>query len=124
MDVFPIKIINENAEAFSNHLVQTVNKSLSSGIFPASWKDALVKPLIKKKDLGPLDINYKPVSNLQYLAKILECATLQQIAEHCEGNNLLPKFQSAYRKGFHVKLCYLNWQTVSLMVWKSKRYHQ
>ena len=45
-------------------------------------------------------MNYRPVSNLKYFAKVLECTALKQIVEHCENNKLLPKYQSAYRKGF------------------------
>ena len=56
--------------------------------------------IIKKVPLGPVDMNYRPVSNLKYFAKVLECAALKQIVEHCENNKLLPKYQSAYRKGF------------------------
>lgn len=40
------------------------------------------------------------MSNLSFLSKILEKATMNQISSHIESNNLLPSYQSAYRK-FH-----------------------
>ena len=46
------------------------------------------------------DNNYRPVSNLKHLSKILECAALLHIVHLCESNKLLPANQSAYRKGF------------------------
>ena len=73
-------------------------KSLLSGEFPEEWKGAVIKPLLKKKGL-PLELqNYRPVSNLTFLSKILEKAALNQINHHIEANNFLPAYQSAYRK--------------------------
>ena len=58
----------------------------------------VIKPLLKKKGL-PLELkNYRPVSNLSFLSKILEKAAMNQINEHIESNKLLPAYQSAYRK--------------------------
>ena len=67
-------------------------------MFPDEWKSAVIKPLLKKKGL-PLELkNYRPVSNLTFLSKILEKAAMNQINDHIESNNLLPAYQSAYRK--------------------------
>ena len=41
-------------------------------------KEALVKPLIKKKQLGTVNSNYRPVSNLSFISKIVEKTTLEQ----------------------------------------------
>ena len=42
--------------------------------------------------------NYRPVSNLGFISKIVEKVTLTQFAEHCDENRLLPTCQSAYRR--------------------------
>ena len=42
--------------------------------------------------------NYRPVSNLQFVSKIVEKVTLDQFTQHCNSNSLLPTYQSAYRK--------------------------
>ena len=44
--------------------------------------------------------NYRPVSNLSFLSKILEKCALLQFNNHCTVNNLLPDYQSAYREHF------------------------
>ena len=68
-------------------------------------KKAVVKPLIKKEkkkkpDLDPEVLgNYRPVSNLPYLSKILERAVAGQLQAHLNTNGLHVKFQSAYRRG-------------------------
>ena len=69
-------------------------------MLPNNWKNAIVKPLFKKLSVGPVDTNYRPVSNLKYFAKVLECVVIKQITHHCESNKLLPCHQSAYRKNF------------------------
>ena len=60
----------------------------------------MVKPLIKKPNLDPEVLgNYRPVSNLPYLSKILERAVAHQLQAHLDTNGLHVTFQSAYRRG-------------------------
>ena len=69
-----------------------------SGRFPAALKHALVTPLLKKPGLDPDDLaNYRPVSNLPFLGKLIERAVHQQLMDHLADNHLLPPRQSAYR---------------------------
>ena len=50
-----------------------VNLSLTTGVFPTSCKSSIVVPLIKKNGLDCEVIkNYRPVSNLSFLSKIIE----------------------------------------------------
>ena len=50
-----------------------INKSLSCGIIPQCFKHALVKSLLKKASLHPKCLrNYRPVSSLPFLSKVLE----------------------------------------------------
>ena len=42
--------------------------------------------------------NYRPVSNLAFLTKITEKAAAPQISDHMSSNQMLPEFQSPYRK--------------------------
>ena len=41
--------------------------------------------------------NLRPISNLQYISKLVEGAAIQQILEHLDSHLLLPFNQSAYR---------------------------
>ena len=48
-------------------ITNLVNLSLSEGIFPSSFKQALVKPLLKKPSLSTDDLNnFRPISNLLF----------------------------------------------------------
>ena len=52
----------------------------------------------QKVSAGTVQMNYRPVSNLGFISKIGGKVTLQQFTEHCNKSNLLPEYQSVYRK--------------------------
>ena len=57
-----------------------INTSLSTGSVPAAFKHAVVQPLIKKKNLDPSDLsNFRPISKLRFLSKILEKVVFNQL---------------------------------------------
>ena len=78
-----------------------INKSIITGIVPSNFKKAIIRPLLKKENLDQNELkNYRPVSNLSFLSKILEKVVMKQLIEHIELNHLSEFFQSAY-KLFH-----------------------
>jgi hypothetical protein len=81
-------------------MTDIINDSLVSGVFPSFYKSAIVKPLLKKSTLDPNDMkNYRPVSNLSFMSKILEKVVAYQLLSHLNSCNLFSGFQSAYRPG-------------------------
>lgn len=67
-----------------------VNLSLSSGVFPAVLKQALVTPLIKKASLDPEVLaNYRPVSNLAFISKLIEKVVNARISDRAALHGLL-----------------------------------
>ena len=61
---------------------------------------ALVTPILKKRCLDHNDLNnYRPVSNLCFIAKILEKLVLSQVSSYLNSHNLYNTCQSAYRPG-------------------------
>ena len=74
------------------------NLSLTSGIFPDRCRQAIIRPLLKKPNLNPEELkNYRPVSNIHFLSKIIEKLVVVRIEEHLINNTLHDPFQSAYR---------------------------
>ena len=98
LDLIPTSKLQEIIEGCMPAITHLVNSSLDQGAFCDTWKEALVKPLIKKKSLGTQHSNYRPVSNLSFISKIIEKVTLEQFNTHCQENSLVPEYQSAYRK--------------------------
>jgi len=73
-----------------------LNCSINSGIFPHQWKLAKVSPLYKK---GPKDCieNYRPISVLCTLSKILERHVHDHLYNYLIAENLLHPSQSGFR---------------------------
>ena len=98
LDAFLTPLLLECLDSLLPCITAVFNNSLVSGVFPSVYKSALVKPLLKKMSLDPDDLkNYRPVSNLSFLSKVLERIVPSQLNEHLNHNNLLSPLQSAYR---------------------------
>ena len=81
MDAFPTSLLKSCTDIFTPIIVRLCNLSFSSGQFPAAYRSASVTPLLKKSGLDPDQLaNYRPISNLNTLSKILERAFLCHIS--------------------------------------------
>ena len=56
--------------------------------------------MLKKVGQDLISSNYRPVSNLVFLSKVLEKAVLEQFITYCDAHKLIPDYQSAYRKNY------------------------
>ncbi|XP_051234107.1 galanin receptor type 1b isoform X2 [Dicentrarchus labrax] len=75
-----------------------INLSLLSGYVPQSFKVAVIKPLLKKSTLDPgVLANYRPISNLPFLSKILEKVVAKELCDFLHNNSLFEDFQSGFR---------------------------
>ncbi|KAI5623588.1 hypothetical protein C0J50_16927, partial [Silurus asotus] len=73
LDPIPTKLLKEVLYTTGEPLLNIINSSLSLGLVPKSLKLAVIKPLIKKPNLDPNTLsNYRPISNLPFMSKILE----------------------------------------------------
>ena len=50
-------------------ITKVVNIALESGHFPSAWKEALVRPTLKKTGLDTVFKNYRPVSDLSFILR-------------------------------------------------------
>jgi hypothetical protein len=73
-------------------LTRIINSSIEKGQFPKIWKNAVVTPILKKGEKTKKK-NYRPVSCLSVLSKVLD-----QIIKFMEENNLFPENQHGFRK--------------------------
>jgi len=76
-------------------------QSLSEGSFHTKWKTAFVSPLHKK---GPTHspANYRPISKISCLSKLLEKIAYNQLYHYIDNNNLLSPKQFGFRKIFSI----------------------
>ena len=98
LDPMPTSLLIEFLDDLLPTLTNIVNSSLLSGSFPSTFKTAVVKPLLKKSSLDQNVLkNYRPVSNLSFLSKIIERTVLEQLLAYLNQHHLLCPSQSAYR---------------------------
>ena len=99
LDPMPTILVKECRDILVKPLTDIVNISLKSGVVPSSLKEAVIKPLIKKANLNANILkNYRPVSNIAFVSKLVEKIVALRIHQHLDIHNLSDKFQSAYRK--------------------------
>ena len=98
LDPVPASLLLECMDEIAPVFTDIVHACLSVGSVPDSLKQALVKPLLKKPSLDPNILkNFRPVSNLPFVSKLLKKIVLSQLLVHLECNNLWHGFQSAYQ---------------------------
>src|SRR5207247_3041457 len=101
LDTIPTFLLKSCLDSLITPITNIINLSFLEGSFPTSFKDALVYPLLKKHNLPHEDLSsYRPISNLNFLSKILECIILFRMNAHFQTFPSLCPLQSAYRK-FH-----------------------
>ena len=99
MDPVPTWLLKKCLQELLPLLTALINKSLSTGIFPKKCKHAIIRPMLKKSTLDPEVLkNYRPLSNLHFVSKILEMIVGQRLEEHLNRYSLHHPLQSAYRK--------------------------
>uniref|UniRef100_A0A803TMK0 Reverse transcriptase domain-containing protein n=1 Tax=Anolis carolinensis TaxID=28377 RepID=A0A803TMK0_ANOCA len=100
LDSCPSWLIKETRGGLAEWVKVVVNASLREGIFPASLKLAVIKPLLKKPSLDPTQLdNFGPISNLPFLGKVMERVVAAQLQAFLEDTNFLDPPQSGFRPG-------------------------
>ena len=89
-------------------ITRIVNISLATGEFPHRFKRALVTPLIKKPSLDCTDLkNYRPVSNLSFISKVIEKVAAARLNTYLHDHQLHETLQSAYKAHHSVETALL-----------------
>ena len=99
LDCLPTHIFKKYVDLFLPYLTGLINLCLATGHFPSLFKHAIITPLLKKVTGDRKEIyNYRPVSNLSFISKVLERIVAKQLLNHLETNCPLPVNQSGYRR--------------------------
>ena len=98
IDTITGPLLKYNVNTLAPVLTRIVNSSIETSLVPCVMKHAVVTPLLKKTRLDPENMmNYRPISNLSFVSKLLEKHVATQVRQHLEVNALFDVFQSAYR---------------------------
>jgi len=98
-DPVPRWLVKKCGRQLSPFIARLFNASLTTGCFPAKFKHAIVLPLLKKHGLDKDQLkNYRPVSNLPFLSKLVEKVVQMQLQRFLTAHSMMPLHQSAYRR--------------------------
>ena len=101
LDPFPTILLKSCIDQLIFPITTIINLSMQSGVVPWDFKQALINPLIKKQTSSKNDLkNYRPISNLSFLSKILEKVVSKRLHEHIYNHHLSNDLQAAYKR-FH-----------------------
>ncbi len=74
-----------------------INSLLFLGHVPKPFKLAVIKPLIKKPKLDPCELaNYRPISNLLFMSKLLEEVVSAQLCSFLQKIYIYEEFKSGF----------------------------
>lgn len=79
-------------------ITNIINGSITSCIFPDMWKVAVIKPIPKNNQPTSL-ADFRPISLLPCLSKVLEKVVSMQMTKFLEDHHILPQHQSGFRRG-------------------------
>ena len=115
LDPIPTSLVKLCCHELAPIIAEIINLSFAEGIVPDHWKIALVLPILKKFGLDFMFENFRPISNLPFVAKSAEKATISQLSIHCVENAPFPECQSAYRKNHSTETALLKIQNDILL---------
>ena len=96
-DGLSTKLLKQISCSISPTLAIIINQSIFTGIFPEKLKIAKVLPLFKKGDCHQFD-NYRPISLLPSISKVIERIVYDQLYEYFSKNKLVYDSQYGFRQ--------------------------
>ena len=97
LDGISCKLLKLSAEIIVPHIVNICNASINRAHFPRPWKKARVVPLYKSGDTNDV-MNYRPISVLPILSKLLERHVHNHLYMYLTEFKLLLDEQSGFRE--------------------------
>jgi hypothetical protein len=97
-DGIPPEILKLFSDAIAPILAHVFTLCVASGVFPGCLKKAVVVPIYKGGSMSELS-NYRPISLLPTISKILEKILVKRITSHLELNHILNGRQFGFREG-------------------------
>ena len=106
-DGISTKLLKEIKSEIVKPMTLLINQCLNTGIFPDKLKLAKVIPLHKKDSQTDIT-NYRPISLLPSISKIIEQVVFKQLANHFTSHNLFHNNQYGFRAKHSTELATLH----------------
>lgn len=98
LDDISNKILKKIGDLIAEPLAYIFNQSMESGAFPTAWKIAVVVPIHKSGSRSDPS-NYRPISLLGSISKLLERIVNRRLVKFLETQNVLTDRQFGFRQG-------------------------
>ena len=99
IDPMLLSVLKKTSYLISNQLLSIYSHSLIYGIFPAYFKRSYIKHILKKNNVDtPVLTNFRYISQLFIMSKIIERIVSKQIFNYLSVNNIIDHHQSAFKK--------------------------
>jgi len=96
-DCISSRFLKDALPILAFYLTIIINTSIVTGIVPNEWKHAIVCPTFKQGDTEDPK-NYRPISLLPILSKVLEKIVTNQLYDYISANQLFSVTQHGFRK--------------------------
>ena len=97
-DLISPRFLKEGSDILAEPLCKIINNSLSQKVVPTAWKRANVIP-IHKKGKRELTENYRPVSLLSTVSKVMERTIFKHVYNYFNDNFIISQLQSGFLPG-------------------------
>ena len=97
LDGISARLLKDAAPEVSESISYIINLTISTSTIPSEWKTAKVTPIYKSGDKSDPN-NYRPISVLPLISKVMERAIQSQLIAFLNKHNLLSINQSGFRK--------------------------
>ena len=103
IDRLPGRFLKVGAYVLAKPVTDICNLSISLNKFPSAFKLAKVKPIFKKGRKTNI-LNYRPISLLPIISKVIEKAVHERTTKFLNDNNIFYKYQSCFRNNHSTDL--------------------
>ena len=98
IDGISSKVLKVLPNNFIEALTHIFNLSMEQGCFPTKFKSAKIIPIYKKKGSRKDKVNYRPISLLCSMSKVLEKLVHKRVSKYLEKMNFFPDTQFGFRR--------------------------
>ena len=98
-DGISARMLKLSASSIAPSLTLIFNLSISSSIFPSDWKNSNIVPIPKSSSPSSSPSDYRPISLLPIISKVLERHIFNYLYHFCTVNQILSDSQFGFRPG-------------------------
>ena len=104
---FSTNLLKIGIKELAPSIANLINFSITTKEFPTEWKTARVAALFKAGDLTDVN-NFRPISILPALSKIIERHVHDILSQYLKNHNLIYSSQSGFREKYSTETALVN----------------